>query len=59
MLIIAVIAFLSLSLANPIPSKTSSSSLKLLVSRAVPEDNLCGDGAWDSQFCDLALGEGA
>ena len=55
MLIIAVIAFLSLSRVNPIPSKTSSSSL--LTSRAVPEDQLCGeDGQWDGRFCDLANG---
>jgi hypothetical protein len=55
MLIIAVIAFLSLSLANPILSKIYSSSL--LISRAVPEDSLCDEAEeWDGRYCNEGEG---
>jgi hypothetical protein len=54
MLIIAVIVFVSLSRANPVPSKISSSSL---LSRAVPGDQLCDHGyEWDGRYCEAGNG---
>jgi hypothetical protein len=56
MLIIAVVAFLSLSRANPILHTPKTSSSSLLISRAVPEGQLCGEDPWDGRFCDLGAG---